>query len=88
MSTEGPSVSYLFVVDDSLFFIKADQHKILGLSNIFDLYGNAFGHLNNFDKSKITDKKFFTINENQLKGSSKSTMSGWGIYLGLSEQLR
>ncbi|KAK2642390.1 hypothetical protein Ddye_024153 [Dipteronia dyeriana] len=52
-SRDGPTISHLFFVDDSLLFAQAMVSNCVSIRRILDAYARALGHIINFDKSAM-----------------------------------
>lgn len=53
ISREGPSISHLFLADDSLFFCKATEGETREIMRILQYYGQALGQEVNVEKSSL-----------------------------------
>ena len=63
----APEISYLFFVDDSLIFCRANKSEATQLKQIITTYQEASGQLVNLDKSGILfSKKFDTQAKNEV----------------------
>ncbi|XP_010463404.1 PREDICTED: uncharacterized protein LOC104744076 [Camelina sativa] len=83
----SPRVNHLLFADDTMFFIRADQHSCLTLKNILHKYEAASGQKINQSKSSIT---FSAKTPMYMRTQAKDVLEiqkegGQGKYLGLPE---
>nr|XP_027067564.1 uncharacterized protein LOC113693191 [Coffea arabica] len=85
MGREGPSISYLIFVDDSLFFAKADERSIQAIMEVLQIYGKASGQKVNFKNLGYIAIATCLKKHKQLCGLlGVQDDDGKGVYLGLS----
>ena len=84
-----PPVSYLLVVDNSLFFCKADPRECDEAMKALETYGKASGQCINFEKSFLLfGKKISRHVKEEVKASTGITNEGgMGSYLGIPEDI-
>ncbi|XP_071721871.1 uncharacterized protein [Rutidosis leptorrhynchoides] len=63
ISQRAPTISHLLFVDDSIFFGRATLKEATTLKQNLARYGNGFGKVVNYDKSRI----FFSRNTPQAR---------------------
>ena len=85
VNRNGPRVTYLFFVDDSILFAKADGNKSEQVKLMLKIYEKNFGQKINLDKSTL----FFSCNTmHELKSKIKDVLGvqsieNMGKYLGI-----
>nr|XP_027122320.1 uncharacterized protein LOC113739290 [Coffea arabica] len=85
ISRQGPIITHIFFVDNSLIFCKANVQQAKEIMKILKMYEEASGQLINLDKSTVFFSKNMSLEQKEAVCSSLGGMTEMkhGKYLGL-----